>query len=249
MSIVWLYSLISVLIVSLISFIGVLFIGLKEERLKKFLLYLVSFSAGGLFGGAFIHLLPQAVKENGFGVNISLFVISGIVFSFFVEKIIHWRHCHLPISEHHIHHASLMSLIGDSIHNLIDGLILGATYLASIPLGIATTIAVIIHEIPQEIGDFGVLVYGGFSKKKALFLNFLTALTSFLGVIIALLLSHYTKGLTTFLIPFAAGSFIYIAGSDLIPELHKELKTSKSLLQLLFFIIGIAAMLLMLLLE
>jgi len=249
MSIVWLYSLVSVLIVSLISFIGVLFIGLQEKRLKKFLLYLVSFSAGGLFGGAFIHLLPEAVKENGFGVNISLFVISGIVFSFFVEKIIHWRHCHLPISKNHIHHASLMSLVGDSIHNLIDGLILGATYLASIPLGIATTIAVIIHEIPQEIGDFGVLVYGGFSKKKALFLNFLTALTAFLGVIISLLLSHYTKGLTIFLIPFAAGSFIYIAGSDLIPELHKECKTSKSILELFVFILGIAIMLLMLLLE
>jgi zinc and cadmium transporter len=249
MGIIWIYSLVSVLVVSLISFIGVLFIGLNEERLKKFLLYLVSFSAGGLFGGAFIHLLPEAVKENGFSVNISLFVILGIVFSFFVEKIIHWRHCHLPVNKHHIHHASLMSLVGDSIHNLIDGLILGATYLVSIPLGIATTIAVIIHEIPQEIGDFGVLVYGGFSKKKALFLNFLTALTSFLGVIISLLLSHYTKELTTFLIPFAAGSFIYIAGSDLIPELHKECKTSKSILELFIFILGIAIMLFMLLLE
>ena len=135
-----------------------------------------------------------------------------------------------------------MNLFGDGIHNLIDGLIIGASYLVSIPVGITTTLAVILHEIPQEIGDFGVLLHGGFSKKKALLLNFATALTAVLGAILALVIGSHSVHLTTFLIPFAAGSFLYIAAADLIPELHKETNTKKSFLQLIMLILGIAVM-------
>jgi zinc and cadmium transporter len=155
----------------------------------------------------------------------------------------------MPITKTHIHPFAIMNLVGDSVHNFIDGLILGASYLVNIPVGIATTIAIIFHEIPQEIGDFGVLIHGGFSKKRALFINFMTALTAVLGVVIALLLTRYIVDLTSYLIPFAAGSFIYIAGSDLIPELHKETKISKTLIQLLFFLLGIGIMLLLLIVE
>ena len=249
MHIIWLYSLASVVIVSLLSFAGVLTLPIKGERLKKFLIYMVSFAAGALFGDVFIHLLPKAVEETGFRLDVSMYVLSGIAFSFVVEKIIHWRHCHIPNMKGHIHPFAMMNLFGDSVHNFIDGMIIGASYLASIPIGIATTLAVILHEIPQEIGDFGVLLHGGFSRAKALFFNFMTALTGVLGAIVSLLMVSYAENLNIFLIPFAAGSFIYIAGSDLIPELHKEVKTSKSLLQLITFMLGIAVMVVLIALE
>src|SRR3989344_3424132 len=175
------YTILSVLIVSIVSLIGILALSIKTDKLKKILIYTISFSAGALFGDAFIHLIPEAVKETGFGLKTSLFILLGIIFSFIIEKFIHWRHCHLPHSKEHIHPFAVMNLLGDGIHNFIDGIIIGASYLASIPTGIATTIAVILHEIPQEIGDFGVLLQGGFSKSKALAFNFLTAATAILG--------------------------------------------------------------------
>src|SRR3989344_5572339 len=161
------YTLISVLIVSLISLVGVLTLSLKASTIKKWLIYLVSFSAGALLGDVFIHLLPEIAEEPGFGLDISLYILSGILFSFIVEKVINWRHCHHPTTKEHPHPFVLMNLFGDFLHNFVDGLIIGASYLASIPVGIATTIAVVLHEIPQEIGDFGILLHGGFSKNKA----------------------------------------------------------------------------------
>ena len=235
------YTLVSVLIISVLSLIGAITLSLKREKLNHVLLYFISFSAGALFGDALIHLLPEAVKESGFSLNISLYILLGIIISFIVEKIIHWRHCHIQTKEH-VHPFALMNLFGDAVHNLLDGVIIGASYIAGIPLGIATTLAVIFHEIPQEIGDFGVLLKGGFSVPKALTFNFLTALTSVIGAILALLLSSYINGLTNFLVASAAGGFIYIAGSDLIPELHKERKISGSTIQLITFILGIAIM-------
>ncbi|MBC8500733.1 MAG: ZIP family metal transporter [Nanoarchaeota archaeon] len=246
---VWLYSLISVIIVSLISFVGILTLSIKANKLKKILLYMVSFSAGGLFGDAFIHLLPEIIEEVGFSLNISLYAIFGIVFSFVVEKFIRWRHCHLPTTKEHQHPFAIMNLFGDAVHNFMDGLIIGASYLASIPVGIATTLAVVFHEIPQEIADFGVLLHGGFSKGKALFFNFMTALTAVIGAVAAIIISSYVQNVTYFLIPFAAGGFIYIAGSDLIPELHKEVKVKKSLIQITLFILGVGVMVLLLLLD
>ncbi|MFA4831539.1 MAG: ZIP family metal transporter [Patescibacteria group bacterium] len=242
------YALLSVFLVSLISFIGALAISINAERLKKILLYLVSFSAGALFGDVFIHLLPEIARERGLGRMASFYILLGIIFLFIVEKIIHWRHCHHgDCEEGHLHPFVLTNLFGDSIHNFIDGLIIGASYLISIPIGIATTLAVILHEIPQEIGDFGVLLHGGFTKAKALLVNFATALLAVAGAIVALALNSYTENLTFFLIPFAAGNFIYIAGSDLIPELHKEkIQTSQSLLQLLAFMAGIGIMMFLL---
>jgi len=245
---VWIYTLVSVLIVSLISFVGVLTLSIKADKLKKILLYMVSFSAGALFGDAFIHLLPEIIEEVGFGLNISIYVMIGIGFSFVIEKFIHWRHCHIPHSKEHIHPFAMMNLFGDGVHNFIDGIIIGASYLVNIPVGIATTLAVIFHELPQEIGDFGVLLHGGFSKAKALFFNFITALTAVFGAIVSLLIGSYVENITTFLVPFAAGTFIYIAGSDLIPELHKEVEVKKSLLQFISIVLGVSVMLFLLLL-
>src|SRR3990167_435407 len=225
MDIVYLYGLLSVLIVSIISFIGLFTLSLQEKKVKKYILYMVSFAAGALLGDAFIHLLPESIEEAGFTIIISTSLLIGIVFSFIIEAFIHWRHCHIPPSKKHIHSFAIMNLIGDGIHNLLDGIIIATSYLVSVPVGIATT--------------------------KALLLNFCTALTAVLGLILTFILAKNIEGLTIFLIPFAAGGFIYIACSDLIPELHRnrESESGKAFLRLVFFILGMIAMYLLIFLE
>jgi len=246
----WTLSILSVVLVSVISLGGILVYWVADKKLKKAFVYMVSFAAGGLLGDVFLHLIPEMVEETGFNTLASFVILLGIFSSFAVERFLQWRHCHVPTSAEHPHSFAYMNLFGDGVHNLIDGLIVGGSYIASIPLGIATTIAVIFHEIPQEIGDFGVLIYGGFQKKKALIFNFVTALTAVLGAIIALILGTAIEGFVPLLIPFAAGNFIYIAGSDLIPELRKDTpEPKKSAFQLISLVLGVVPMALLLLLE
>ena len=248
--ITWILGLASVLIISAISLTGLLVLYLGNRRLEKIILYLVSFSVGGLFGDAFIHLIPEAIEEGSFGISVSLLILFGILFSFVAEKFLQWRHCHIPTSKEHPHSFAYMNLFGDAVHNLIDGLIVGGSYMVSIPIGLSTTLAVIFHEIPQELGDFGVLIHGGFERKKAVWFNLLTAFTAVLGAMIAFFASTTLEGFIPLLIPFAAGNFIYIAGSDLIPELREdEPNLKKSALQVVSIILGVAVMLLVLLLE
>jgi zinc and cadmium transporter len=245
----WVLTIVSVITISAISLLGILFLWMTDKKLKKAFMYLVSFAAGGLLGDVFLHLMPEMI-ETGFETVTALILIAGILVSFGVERFLQWRHCHIPTSGEHPHSFAYMNLFGDSVHNLIDGLIVAGSYLASIPLGIATTIAVIFHEIPQEMGDFSVLIYGGFTKKKALTFNFLTALTAVIGAVIALALGSYLEGVVPLLIPFAAGNFIYIAGSDLIPELRKDSpEPKKSAMQLVSLVLGVVPMVLLLLLE
>jgi len=240
---IWAYTLSGVVIVSLISLVGIVTLFFNKNRLEKMLIYLVSLSAGTLLGDAFIHLIPEALEDTENTLSPSIFILVGILLFFLLEKLIHWRHCHEVACDKHPHPFSYMILFGDSIHNFIDGLIIAASFLVSIPLGIATTIAVIFHEIPQEIGDFGSLVYGGFSKLRALVLNLLTALAAILGAILVLVLNFSSENLVKFLVPFAAGGFIYIALSDLIPELKKHSEIKKTLGQIVMFIVGIGIML------
>jgi zinc and cadmium transporter len=246
---VWFYSLISVFIVSSISLIGIFFLSMKSERLSQILLFLVSFAAGALFGDAFIHLLPETFEELGVNLRTSLFIVLGILIFFVLEKFVRWRHCHIPTSKVHPHPLVTMNLVGDLVHNLFDGLIIGASYSVNFHLGFATTIAVVLHEIPQEIGDFGVFVHGGLTARRALRLNFLSALTAVAGVLISLLVGPYVKGYSISLMPITAGGFIYIAGSDLIPELQGCDTAVHSLLQLISMILGIGIMALLLLME
>ncbi|MBI4043705.1 MAG: ZIP family metal transporter [Candidatus Diapherotrites archaeon] len=238
----WTFTLASVVIVSLISFVGAFALYLNQARLHRILLYLVSFSTGSLLGDAFIHLLPESVETQGFGLEVSLYVLSGILVSFVIEKFIHWQHCHVLPSKNHAHPFALLNLYGDAVHNFIDGLIIAASYLVSFPLGVATTLAVVFHEIPQEIGDFGVLLHGGFTSRKALTFNFLTALTAVVGALMGLFLGSVSASVSFFLVPFAAGNFIYIAGADLIPELHKQTQPIESAFQILAVLLGIGVM-------
>ena len=227
----------SVTLVSLVAFVGILFIGLKEAFLKRIVMALVGFASGSLIGGAFIHLLPESLEEAG---QVAFhYVVAGIVFFFVMEKFLYWRHCHE--GECPVHIFVYLNLIGDGIHNFIDGMIIAASYILSYDLGVATTLAVIFHEIPQEIGDFGILVYGGFSRSKALAYNFVSALTAVVGALITYHLA-YIQGIEHFLVPFAAGGFIYIAATDLMPELHKRNQAKESIAQLLSVLAGIGLM-------
>jgi zinc and cadmium transporter len=249
MSSLWIFTLASVVLVSVISLIGILTLSIREKILKKIMILFVSFSAGALLGDAFIHLLPEIVEEEGFGLNISLSVLLGILIFFALEKLIYWRHCHILTSEEHVHTFTYMNLIGDGVHNFIDGMIIAGSFLISIPLGLTTTIAVILHEIPQEIGDFSVLIYGGFKKSKAIFYNMMAALTAIIGAVIILIIGEELTGLHVVLVPFTAGGFIYIAGTDLIPELQKEVRPMVSLAQMGALLLGIVLMSLLVLLE
>jgi len=237
---IWIYTLTSVFLVSLISLVGVLTLFLGKDKLNKSLLYLVSLSIGTLLGGAFVHLIPESFENVN--INTPIFILIGILMFFTLEKAIHWRHCHEIACEDHPHPFSYMILFGDALHNFIDGAIIAASFMVDINLGIATTLAVIFHEIPQEIGDFGSLIYAGFSKLKALLFNFLSALTAIAGAILILIIGNSFSEIIGYVIPITAGGFIYIAMADLIPELHKNNKARQSFGQLLFIILGVAIM-------
>jgi zinc and cadmium transporter len=235
------YILLSVFLVSLVSFVGVLTLYLRPNLLDKILFALVSFAAGALLGAAFLDLLPEAIEENGGPVMV--YALIGIVAFFVIETFLYWYHCHYGHHHHHRHHRiqvqpfTWLNLIGDGIHNFVDGMIIAASYLVSVPLGVTTTFAVVLHEIPQELGDFGVLVFGGMSRARAVFYNFLSALTAVLGALVVFFFN--VQNITKFLIPFAAGGFIYIASADLLPELHKERNIQRAATQLLFFLLGL----------
>ena len=245
---VLLWILLSTFLISLIAFVGILTLFLRESLLNKTLLFLVAFSAGALIGGAFLHLLPEAILKTGIAsgaiLNLFLYLLLGFCIFFVLEQFIRWHHHHaLKHKKCNIKPFSYMILIGDGVHNFIDGLVIAASFIVSFPVGIITALAVALHEIPQEIGDFGVLVYGGFGKFRALFLNFVSALTAILGGIIGYTLSVYIGDSIIFLLPFAAGNFIYIASSDLIPEIKHKGSFKLSLMQFFVFLVGIGIML------
>lgn len=238
----YLYIFGGVLLVSLLSMFGVFFLSFSPRFMEKLTLFLVSLSAGTLLGDSFLHLLPEAAADNGTGLKMWLWLIIGLVSFFVLEKIVHWRHCHIQTGPAHPHHLGIMNLVGDCFHNFFDGIIIAGSFLASIPLGLTTLIAVVSHEIPQEIGDFGVLLYAGYSRRRALFLNFITALTAVFGAVAAILLGARINNFSDLIIPFTAGGFIYIATADLIPELKKETAVHKSVYQLASIIVGVLIM-------
>ena len=238
----WLYALGSVFLVSLVSLAGAATLSLSRSFLKRILLFLVSFAVGSLLGGAFIHLLPEAFASDLNPLVVSGSVLAGIILFFILEKFFRWRHCHQETTADHVHPVVPMNIFGDAMHNFIDGILIGVTYAVSIPLGMATTVAVLLHEIPQEIGDFSILIHGGLTVKKALLFNFASALTAVIGVVLALMLGTSMEGVLLYFLPMTAGGFIYIAGSDLIPELHHNTDVKISILQLLALLGGIAIM-------
>lgn len=226
------------LIVSFVSLVGVLFLSFNLD-VKKFSGYLLGLASGGLLGGAFFHLLPEALAAEE-AAAFPLTVL-GILFFFVLEKFLWWRHCHEE--ECNFHAFTYLNLVGDAVHNFIDGLVLAGAFLTSPTLGFSTFLAVFLHEVPQEIGDFGVLVHGGFSQKKALAFNFASALLCLFGGIFGyLFFSSFGQSLKL-LLPITAGGFIYIALSDLIPNLHKTREVGASVGQFFLILLGLLGML------
>src|SRR3989339_256306 len=241
-----LWIIAATLAVSALSLTGAIALFFKEEALKRIIQPLVAFSAGALLGGAFLHLLPEAAEKMGAESQVWLIVILGFSTFFLIEQFIHWHHCHRMPSEHR-HPVTYLVLISDGIHNFLDGLAVGAAFMAGPGIGVAATLAVAMHEIPQELGGFGIMIHGGWKKSKALLFYFLSGLTMVLGGLIAWSLARDID--TAFLLPFAAGNFIYIAASDLIPEIKHSENICKNGIHFLSFALGIALMYLLGLLE
>ncbi|MFH1840621.1 MAG: ZIP family metal transporter [Candidatus Shapirobacteria bacterium] len=233
---VLLYIVVANLVVSLGSLVGILTLGIKPKQLDRILLFLVSLSAGSLMGGAFLHLLPEASEKLSPTQVYTTVLVSFLLF-FLIERLLHWRHCHKGHCD--IHAFGYLNLFGDGIHNFLDGLVIAAAFLTDFRLGVTTTIAVSLHEIPQEIGDFGVLLYSGFSRQKALAANFLIALTAVIGGVAGYYFSFSLADYLPYLLPFAAGGFLYIAASDLMPEIRKEESLKKSFFLFATFVLGI----------
>ncbi|MBI4410476.1 MAG: ZIP family metal transporter [Gemmatimonadetes bacterium] len=239
----WLYTLASVVAVSALSLIGVVLLTQARRRLNKITPFLVSFAAGTLLGAALIHLIPEAIARLGRGPRVSFGVICGFAAFFILEKFLRWgRERTAPAWARRLHPVVPLNLLGDAAHNFIDGVVIGASYLVSVSLGLATTLAVLAHELPQEFGDFGVLVYGGLRAKTALLLNLGSALTAVVGALISLLIGARVEGYATLLLPVTAGVFLYIAGSNLVPELQRDHDPRRSLGQFLFLALGTLAM-------
>lgn len=249
MIIAYLYAFLSVVIVSVISLIGVFALSLKEELIKKYIFIFISLAVGALLGDAFIHLIPESLENSSSTALAGVLIITGIIIFFILEKFLHWHHHGEDKDEAHIHPVGKLVLFSDGVHNLIDGIVIGVSFVASFPVGVATTIAVIFHEIPQEIGDFTVLLHAGYKRKKALWLNFISALTAVLGVVVAFVLGGSGDNFIIWALPIAAGGFIYIAVADLIPELNKNKGMKHSVPQIIAVVFGVLAMLALVFLE
>ncbi len=233
----FLYALVSVIFISLLSLIGIFTFFIKRELTDKIVHILVAFAIGSLLGAAFFEMLPEVVESGN--ENIFSYVLFGMLMFFVMERYIHWHHCHSGNCKDSHHPMTYLNLIGDAFHNFVDGSLIAASFLVSIPVGIITTFAIAAHEIPQELSDFAILVHGGFSKKKAIIFNFLSSLTAILGVIITFLFAKNIEGLVPIILAIAAGGFIYIATADLIPEIHKEKKTENIIIQSLALMTGV----------
>lgn len=222
------------------SFIGILAISLNQQFLSKILLSLVSLSAGTMLAAALLHLLPESVETLGVTLPFQLTLLSFITF-FLLERFLHWRHCH---DKDHLtkHTIGTMNLIGDGIHNFLDGVLIAASFATGGGLGIISTLAIALHEIPQEIGDFGVLLHSGYNKRKALILNIIVSLTAVLGGVMGYIASHTMTILASYLVPVAAGGFLYISAADLIPELKSVTSTKRTISMVATFLLGILLM-------
>ena len=243
------YGFLAVFVVSAVSFIGAAALSIEERILRKYVSIFISLAVGSLLGNALIHIAPETFRNFSNPALAGVLIISGIFLFFIIEKFLHWHHHGEDNNRHHIHPVGNLILISDSVHNFIDGIIIGASFLVGIPMGVAATVAIILHEIPQEIGDFMVLLHSGYGKKRALWLNFISALSAIFGMVAAFILGGIAEGLIVWVLPIAAGGFIYIAAADLIPELHKTKENKYFLAQIAAVFTGVLIMLALALLE
>lgn len=231
--------LIATFLVSLVSLIGVFFLIFNKNFIQKYTILLVALAAGTLLGGAFIHLIPESFElyNESLLLSPSYFILFGILLFYFIEKVVHWHHHHDIDCKNHS--LSTLSIIGDGVHNFIDGSLIAISFMADFKLGIITTITIILHEVPQELGDFAILIHSGFSNFKALFFNFLSGLTSIFGALLSYFFLSKVEVALPLMLAFTAGGFIYISLADIIPELHSKKYHLKHGLITSVFLLGI----------
>ena len=257
-----------IFVIGSFSLIGLFMISIREKTLDSILFILVAFATGTILASALFDLIPESIHHleelnlSGAGIaenSVFIFIIFGFVIFFVIERFIYWFHGHAHEKENKlvcytgivegedfsvpqgngIKSFALLNLIGDGLHNFLDGIIIMVAFLSGTKSGIIVTLAVVFHEFPQEIGDFGILLYGGFSKKKALFFNFLSGMIALLGGLTAFILSDNVEIFNLFFLAFSGGGFLYIASTELMPELIKEKDLKKSIIQALIFLCGI----------
>jgi zinc and cadmium transporter len=241
------YIIIFTLIGSVFSLIGGILLLFKEKTTLKYSHFLAAFAAGTLLGTVFFDLLPEAIEEAeyvyselGYSINIFFWTLLGFLSFFLIERFIHWFHHHQhEFTDEAVKPTVPLIITSDTVHNFIDGVVIASTFLVSIPLGVVTTLAVAIHEIPQEIGDFGILLHKGMRRKKIIIVNFLSALAALLGALIAYLLGERIEASLPILLSITAGFFIYISASDLIPEIHHENRRGFALVETLLLFLGV----------
>jgi len=252
------FALASVVAVSLVSLVGVVTIALDETRVRRLAMLFISFAVGALLGDAFIHLIPGTFETGAAGkapMTASLLILAGMLVFFIVEKLLQHRH---GVIHDYFHgqraggraELAVINVLGDAVHNFIDGVVIGASYLVSPTLGVSTTLAVLLHEIPQEFGDFGILIHSGLSVRSALLVNLGSASVAILGTALSLSLGTVAKEtVTIILVPLTAGGFVYLAAADLIPELQHDRSLRALFVQTLLISLGIAVMGLLTLVE
>lgn len=254
----WLDAFGAVALVSVVSFSGLTALALGHQTLRRVIFLLVALATGTLFGDALIHLIPEALQSGLGEAVVASTVFAGILLFFALEKFLSWRHTHGAHEEsretlqEHAHSPQTIAplvLTADFVHNAVDGVIIGASFLVSVPVGVATTLAVVLHEIPQEIADFGLLIHAGWSKGKALLWNFFSALSAFLGLLIVFVVGGRAESFVPLAAAFTAGAFLYIAGADLVPELHKTRGARRAAAQVVAIALGFGVMLLLTVLE
>ncbi|GAB4321024.1 MAG: ZIP family metal transporter [Promethearchaeota archaeon] len=268
------YGFLSILIVSALSLVGVLFLSIKPDTVDKILFYLVSFATGTILATGLFDLLPEAVGHfedlASLGANVDelapfVVVMLGFVTFYLLERFVYWFHghaherdgstfaCHCelpdqmlkdeegqPLQPRAVRSFVYLNLLGDGLHNFLDGVVIMVSFLSGgVSLGVIVTLAVMLHELPQEIGDFGILVYGGLTKRKALVANFASALVALAGGLLATLVSGEVEAFNASFLAFSAGGFFYIGASELLPELSKERNRKKSVVQVLVVVSGI----------
>ncbi len=251
------YSLAAAIIVSVLSLIGVITLTVGAESIQKLSRLLVNVAIGTLLADALVHLYPEALESGSSPLVISIAALTGILLFFILEKVVHWRHSHgIRDDEDHQHQDTdgiepyaYTVIFGDALHNFIDGLLIASAFMVNLQTGIATTVAVILHEIPQELGDFGILIHAGMKRAQALMINFLTALTSIVGVLAAYALIQWNEQLLPLLLALTAGGFLYIAGTDLLPRVHYLRSVKANLGQLITIIFGMGLVILLSFLE
>lgn len=223
------------------GFLGAILIVFKVVKKREHMLYLVGFAAGSMLAAVFFDLLPEAMELAGNAATPLAYVLYGIVIFYCLEKLFLWQHCHRHAHGEvcEVHVGSRMVIVGDSMHNFLDGVAIAAAFLVNVPLGVVTALAVFVHEIPQEVGDVGVLLHDGFSRKQALVWNLVSAALCVVGAIVAYFLMSAFRAIEVYLVAIAAGGFIYVATSDLLPEIHREMKKKDIFAHTFVFLLGI----------